>query len=188
MKIAKLGGILLVITVIAATILGFANDKTAVLIEETNEKANNEARQAALPSAEEFEELEAAELEELKKENPEVLDVHKGLKGGEVIGYTVKTGPGGYGGPVEIITGINSEMKIEGVRIGNNTETPGLGSLAAEEPFYGQFTDKDAAPLEVVKSAPSDNQILAITGATITSEAVTNGVNSAIEVVEKISE
>ncbi len=187
MKIAKLGLILLIITAIAATILGFANDKTAVLIEKTNEEANNEARKAALPSAEEFEELDEAELEEIKKEKPEVLDVFKGIKGGEVVGYTVKTGPVGYAGPVEIISGINVEKKIEGVRIGNNSETPGLGALAAEESFYGQFSDKDAAPLEVVKSAPSDNQILAITGATITSAAVTNGVNTSIEVVEMLS-
>lgn len=187
MKIAKLGGILFVITVIAAGILGFANQKTAVLIEQVNEAANNESREQVLPDAEEFEEIEADKLSEIQSAHPEVIDVYEGKAGGETIGYTVKTGTIGYGGVVEVITGINKEENIiEGVRIGNNEETPGLGALATEESFNGQYTEKPAEQLTVVKSSPGETDILAITGATITSDAVTDGVNIAIEVVGEI--
>ncbi|MDO5707424.1 MAG: RnfABCDGE type electron transport complex subunit G [Andreesenia angusta] len=187
MKIAKLGLILFAITVVAAGILGFANEKTAVLIEKVNEDANNESRQQVLPEADEFKELESNKLKEIQTSNPEVLDIYEGIKGGEVIGYTIKTGTNGYGGIVEVITGINKEEKIiEGVRLGNNNETPGLGALATEESFYGQYDKKPSEELEVVKSAPGETDILAITGATITSKAVTSGVNLASEVFAEL--
>lgn len=187
MKIAKLGGILLIITIIAAGILGFANKKTSVLIDKVNEAANNESRKQVLPEAEEFKEIDAKQLEGIKSKHPEVIDVYEGTSNGKVIGYTIKTGTTGYGGIVEVITGINKEEdKIKGVRIGNNEETPGLGALATEESFNGQYTDVPVKPLTVVKSSPGESQILAITGATITSNAVTSGVNIAIEVSGEI--
>ena len=61
-------------------------------------------------------------------------------------------------------------------------EQPGLGAKSTEPAFYGQFENKNNLPLEVVKGvATSDNQIVAISGATITSNAITSGVNSAVE-------
>ena len=67
-------------------------------------------------------------------------------------------------------------------------ETPGLGSKASEPNFKGQFSEKEAKELSVVKgSATSDNQIAAISGATITSEAVTTGVNAAMKIYNEIS-
>lgn len=187
MKIAKLGGILLIVSAIAAGIMAFANDKTAILIEQVNETANNESRKAVFPDADEYLEIDAAKLAEIQKEKPEVVEVFESKKSGELVGYIIKTAPSGYAGAVEVITGIDMEKKISGVRIGNHEETPGLGALAAEEDFYGQFGGKGIdKPLEVVKADPADGQVLAITGATITSDAVTSGVNISIEVLEMI--
>ena len=68
-----------------------------------------------------------------------------------------------------------------GVRIGTHSETPGLGARAAEEKFYGQFTGKSGT-LSVIKTGEAgDSEINAITAATITSTAVTNAVNEALD-------
>lgn len=71
--------------------------------------------------------------------------------------------------------------------MGSMSETPGLGAKAALEPFYGQYTDKKTEELKVEKNtATADNSIVAISGATITSNAVTKGVNIAIDTYSKL--
>ena len=68
------------------------------------------------------------------------------------------------------------------------SETPGLGARSKEEAFYGQYAFKPATELSVVKSgAAGETEIQAISGATITSKAVTSGVNAAVEVYDSIS-
>lgn len=188
MKIAKLGGILLAVTLIAAAILGFANEKTAALIAATNEKTSNESRKEVLATAVDFKAVDEAKIKEIQAKNPEVLEVHAGLDGsGQIVGYTVKTATKGYAGDVEVITGVTTDKKVSGVKLGTNSETPGLGTLAGEDEFSGQYTGKEAVELEVVKSAPNDTQILAITGATITSRAVTTGVNIATSILDSLN-
>ena len=86
--------------------------------------------------------------------------------------------------------GYLKDSKITGVEIGNHSETPGLGSKATEPIFKNQYVDKDVSnSLLVVKgSANNDNEISAISGATITSNGVTSGVNAAMKIYnEKLS-
>ena len=112
------------------------------------------------------------------------------VKDGQVIGYTIKTSSKGYGGAIELMVGISKDSKITGVEIGNHSETPGLGSKATEPMFKNQYVDKDVSnSLLVVKgSANNDNEISAISGATITSNGVTSGVNAAMKIYnEKLS-
>ena len=119
-----------------------------------------------------------------------VLEVYEGIKDGQVIGYTIKTSSKGYGGAIELMVGISKDGKITGVEIGNHSETPGLGSKATEPMFKNQYVDKDVLnSLLVVKgSTNNDNEISAISGATITSNGVTNGVNAAMKIYnEKLS-
>ena len=88
------------------------------------------------------------------------------------------------------MVGISKDGKITGVEIGNHSETPGLGSKATEPMFKNQYVDKDVLnSLLVVKgSTNNDNEISAISGATITSNGVTNGVNAAMKIYnEKLS-
>ena len=111
-----------------------------------------------------------------------ISEVYEGKDGADIVGYTVKVLPKGYGGEIELIVGISSDGKITGINIGNMSETPGLGAKAKESDFQSQFTDKPASDLTLVKgSASSEDEVSAISGATITSTAVTNGVNVAIE-------
>ena len=86
------------------------------------------------------------------------------------------------------MVGIKSDGTIVGINIGNMSETPGLGAKSKEESFYGQYVQKPATELSVVKGgAAGETEIQAISGATITSDAVTNGVNTAVEVYDSIS-
>jgi len=116
-------------------------------------------------------------------ENGSVKEVNKA--DGE--GYAIKVGTKGYGGEILMMVGINKDGKIGGIKILAHNETPGLGAKAPEKEFSGQYDKKSIEKsLKVVKTKPSaDNEIEAITGATITSNAVTKGVNDAVEFYNK---
>ena len=181
--ILKLGVTLFAICAVAALVLGVTNNITAPVIEERNIQASNEARKIVLSEADEFKELDGMNSDI-------VLEVYEGIKDGQVIGYTIKTSSKGYGGAIELMVGISKDGKITGVEIGNHSETPGLGSKATEPMFKNQYVDKDVSnSLLVVKgSTNNDNEISAISGATITSNGVTNGVNAAMKIYnEKLS-
>ena len=172
--ILKLGVTLFAICAVAALVLGVTNNITAPVIEERNIQASNEARKTVLPEADEFKELEGMNSDI-------VLEVYEGIKDGQVIGYTIKTSSKGYGGAIELMVGISKDSKITGVEI---------GSKATEPMFKNQYVDKDVSnSLLVVKgSANNDNEISAISGATITSNGVTSGVNAAMKIYnEKLS-
>ncbi|MCY6484557.1 RnfABCDGE type electron transport complex subunit G [Clostridium aestuarii] len=178
-EIISLGLTLLLITAIAGIILGGAHKITAEPIAIQQKKENDAAMQEVLPKAESFEEQD-------KKQLPKdgiILSVNQGIAGSDVAGYAIKVAPKGYAGLIEMMVGISSEGKIEGIKILAHGETPGLGAKAPEKEFSGQYAGKSIEKnLVVVKTAPAnDNEIKAITGATITSSAVTRGVNSAIE-------
>ena len=183
----KVGGTLLVISAVASFLLAGTNQITAPVIEERNIQANNELRQSVLPDATDFKQLDASEFE--GKGNGLVVEAYEGLNGSENVGYTFKATPSGYGGAIEVIIGISTDGTITGVDIGSMSETAGLGAKAKDEAFNGQYDGKKTdKPLEVAKgSASGDNQILAISGATISSTAVTNGVNAAIDVFNALN-
>lgn len=185
-SILKLGLNLFAICAVAAGLLAGTNQITAPLIEERNEQANNEARQAVLSKAKEFKLLDSSKYK--GGSDVKVVEVYKGLNGSELSGYTIKVLPKGYGGEIELMVGIKADGSISGVNIGNMSETPGLGARSKEEAFYGQYAGKPATELNVIKSgAAGETEIQAISGATITSKAVTSGVNAAVEVYDSIS-
>ncbi|MCT4562805.1 MAG: RnfABCDGE type electron transport complex subunit G [Maledivibacter sp.] len=188
-EIVKLGLILLLVCVVAALALAVTNELTKDQIAYQRDLASKEARMAILPTAESFKPIDEAKLNEIKSKNDKIAEVFAGYQGDTIVGYTFKTLPSGYGGTVEIMTGIDVEGKITGVRLGNHNETPGLGANATLPYFYEQYENKSIdKDIEVSKVEPTkDNQIQAISGATITSSAVTSGVNMAINTFKEIS-
>lgn len=187
-KIIKLGLILLAFTAVAAGILGFLNLQTRDIIADVQIKANNEARQEVLPKGKEFKELDENVLKEATKGTEGVEEIYEGLDGEEVIGYTIKTVISGYSGPVVVMTGIDTEGVVSGMKVVSNTETPGLGANASNPEYQNQYLGKLAeGDIELVKNSPTEAQVQALTGATITSKAVTNSVNEAIKAYNNIS-
>ena len=102
--------------------------------------------------------------------------------GGEAIGYVFTTTASSYGGQIKVMTGISTDGTVTGVSILSISDTPGLGMNAEKESFRDQY--KKAAPaggFTVIKNGTAgDTEISAMTGATITSQAVTDAVNDAI--------
>jgi|LGVF01.2.fsa_nt_gb electron transport complex protein RnfG len=194
-NVFKLGLILFTISAVAACCLAFTNYVTAGTIEEMNLKTNKVARQEVLSEATDFEEVAMDDLlaigSEIGLENPEeLLEAYIGMNNGAIVGYTVKTGPEtGFGGEVQVLTGVDSEGVITGITILKHNETPGLGANATLPSFKDQFVGKSALEdVTVVKSGPEEgNSIQAITGATITSSAVVDGVNMANQVYQILS-
>ncbi|HKL42466.1 MAG TPA: RnfABCDGE type electron transport complex subunit G [Clostridia bacterium] len=179
-EIMNLGFKLLLISLIAALSLGYVNGITADKIAEQRALANERARKAVSPEADSFNEIDVSELNQ-----DLVVEGFEAISDDLVSGYVFKTIPKGYGGALEVIVGIDNDGTISGVRIGSHTETPGLGAKATDESFYSQYKNMSAnQEIAVSKTEKSDTEIQAISGATITSVAVTKGVNSAIKAFE----
>ncbi|HAL74782.1 MAG TPA: hypothetical protein DCM45_06815 [Clostridiales bacterium] len=97
---------------------------------------------------------------------------------GQAIAWLIGAQSKGYGGPVPVLAVIGLDGKIDGLKILDNSETPGLGKKVAGQSFFGQFLAQDVKSVFSVKTA-TDSQVRidAVTGATISSRAVTNAVN-----------
>ena len=109
-----------------------------------------------------------------------VYRVHRALRDGALAGWVVQVAGQGYADRIEVLLGLSPKGDvITGLFVLDQKETPGLGAKIAEAPWRGQFAGKPAAvPLAVIKGGGArGNQIDAITGATISSRAVTDIVN-----------
>lgn len=176
-SILKPGIVLLIITAIAAGLLGVVNNITAEPIAKQKEKTAQESMQKVLPEAKEFKKLE--NLPDGTNEN--IKECNEGYDdSNNLVGYAVSIGSKGYGGEISIMVGISSDGVIQGVNINSHSETPGLGANSTNPSFIDQYKNK-SGELTVTKNAPSENEIQAITSATITSKAVTKAVNEVTE-------
>lgn len=187
----RLTGVLLIVCIIAAGILGVTNAVTSDKIEEQSIKTNDEARKEVLSEATDFIKIEGDKIDQIlaKPDYDVIEEVFEGEVDGQTVGYAIKTTPKGYGGAIEIIIGIDKEGKVRGIKVGNNTETPGLGKNAATPKFQEQFKDKDwDKGVKLIKNGtPKDNEVLSIAGATKTSNAVIKGVNQALKLAKELS-
>jgi electron transport complex protein RnfG len=180
-KIAKLVLVLAIVCVIAAGGLALTYAATEKQIAVQEEKQMMESNLKALPlikSSEGFKERTDL-VKEVKKQEKDVVKVFEGSKDGKTVGWVVQVGPRGYGGPLIFAVGIDSRGKVTGMAIIDNKETPGLGQNVQKPEFQEQFIGKSAKDaLEVKKD------IDALTGATISSKAVTLGVKEAVQAVK----
>ncbi|NLD87549.1 MAG: FMN-binding protein [Clostridiales bacterium] len=170
----RLAVTLFLITAIVALLLGAVNALTKDKIAALKTETQHEAMQSVMPSAHEFTDIteDALAIEGMGESVKTVYETEHGF----VFGVTVK----GFGGDIEMVVGVDDSGYTTGAVITSMSETAGMGANASEESFIGQFTWK-SGELEVIKSGnPSDNQVFAIAGATITSNAVTKGINDAL--------
>ena len=172
MEIIKIGLILFAITAIAALALAAVNAKTRPIIDANNLEKQQAAMRVVLPDAENF------ESENLKTDKmPEtVTAVYQSTNH---VGYAVLVAPNGYNGAVSLAVGVSADGAVTGVDVISQSETPGLGANCTKESFRSQFIGK-TTDIKVVKNGAVGNQIDAISSATVTSKAVTKGVNDAI--------
>ena len=184
--------VLCAITLVSGVCLGFVYEITKGPIEQANIAAANATYREVLSTADSFSTLEGSEakVEELNASgelsqygNVGVESVLAGTDAsGNTIGYVINTySNDSYNGLVSLSVGVDTEGTIIGVGIREISDTKGLGEKAKDAEYTNQFLGKGAEALTVTKSgAAGENEINAISGATITSEATTNAVNAAI--------
>ena len=118
------------------------------------------------------------------KDGQETLVYQAKAADGTHQGWVIPANGQGFNDRIELLIGLDAELStITGLYVINQKETPGLGDYVTSESFQSQFSGKptDQPLVVVVKSDPrADNQIRAISGATISSESVSAIVNSAI--------
>ena len=185
--IVQLVVVLGLITFVCALLLGFINAVTADKIAQNNENTRNEAMAAIMQDAETFEAVEVGEewTAPEDKGQPTISGVYEAQAGGETIGYCVEVNPSGFGGTLTMIVGIKTDGTVAGAQVTEHGETPGLGAKSQTDPnWITQFAGQPAdGSLAVSKDGGT---IEAITGSTITSRAVTLGVNTAANCVASL--
>ncbi len=162
---------LFVIAAAAALVLALVNQLTAETIAMREEAARQEAMTCVVPGANVF--------SDLYSNDDTVERISGAYNGTQFIGYCVEVSPNGFGGPISLMVGVNPDGAVTGVTILDHAETPGLGAKAENPDFLAQFNGKSG---KIVLGKDEDS-VNAITGATITSKAVTTGVNTATTAV-----
>ncbi|MBQ8149472.1 MAG: FMN-binding protein [Clostridia bacterium] len=175
MYVLRLAGTLLLITAVVAALLAGVNMVTAPIIAALNEAKTQAAIEAVLPGG--GDEIAFTDDTGL------VTKVYA-----SETGYAVQVAPIGFDSAITMMVGVDTEGNVLGISIISHKETAGLGAVAAAktsagEAFRGQFVGQSGS---VGTAKRGTGTLDAITGATITSEAVCNGVNAALDCVAKL--
>lgn len=177
---------LFVICLCVTALLAVTNAVTKDAIAYQQELSAAESRQAVCPDAVDFEKVEY---------DVQGVECYKALdESGNLIGYAISSVSRGYGGDVKVMTGINAEDgSVIAINVYDNSgETPGLGVNTSGEKFTSQFVGLSSGTgVTVDKDAgknPDSVAVDSVTGATISSRAVTNAVNQAFEAYNAVKE
>ena len=171
----RLGLTLFLISAITAGLLAGVNSITAPRIAQVNAQKQIDAMAAVVPDADTARKLDYTDP------NGVVLEVYK-----TDSAYAIKVAaPGGFSGSIEMMVGVDEAGNVLGVSIINHAETAGLGAVAADktekgEAFRAQFQGLNGS----VAVSKDGGTVEAITGATISSRAVCNGINAALDYVK----
>ncbi len=203
--------ILVMITLAAGVLLGAAYGVTKDPIAQAQAKAKAQAQNAVMPDADSFKVLYTSDGSEGEKipdsyadavsqagiDTTTVTQIDAALdENGEHIGYVItSSNPEGYGGDVEVMSGITKEddgsVTVEGISFLSLSETAGMGMRAKDDEFKNQFDGlqlEEEQLIEYVKDgAEASNEIDAISGCTITTSAVTDNINAALITVGQTS-
>ena len=186
----KDAGILFAITLVAGLLLGCVYQITKEPIARQEALAQENACREVFSDAESFEAVtdftEEAAQAVLNEGGYSAASVNACQEAkdasGTVLGYVLTvTTHEGYGGDIQFAMGIQDDGTLNGISILSIGETAGLGMRANTDAFKDQFKDKKVDKFEYTKTgATADNQIDALSGATITTNAMTNGVNAGL--------
>ena len=188
-KMMKNTCILTAITLVAGCFLGLVYEVTKAPIAKAKEADKQAAYQKVLSDADSFETYEeldvqsAASLLQDEGYNADITEVAQAFgTDGSVMGYVISvTSHEAYAGDLSLSVGILNDGTVKGVEMLSIGETAGLGMKADENEFKDQFKDKNVEKFTYTKNGEKgDDKIDAISGATITTNAVTNAVDSAL--------
>lgn len=170
--------VLPVICLVLGMALAGVYNMTAPVIAEVEKQTANEARREVLTEADDFTLVERDFGEELG-----ITECYKANNG---AGATFMVASSGYGGDISMMIGIDKDGKITGIKILSHSETPGLGAKTNTPEFLNQYLNKSGTLNVVKNAATAENDIVAVSSATVSSKAVTTGVNNAMTAYEQI--
>ena len=182
-KIVKMVLVLSITGAVSGGILAQVFHFADPLIQENRKKELREAIFVVLSEAKDYTTLD-------KGNDKEKIVVYKGIDAdGKLVGIAFIADGGGFQGNIRIMVGLSTDyLKLKGIKVLEQNETPGLGNRIKEPAFEDQFRGLEIKPkVEYIKYRKPEkpNQIQAITGATISSEAVVKNINNAVERVLK---
>lgn len=173
-------------------LLGAAHQVTLEPIQKQQEKEKQESCQNVFPEAASFEEVTMSDAEQaeltaalighgFEAQTIDELLLAKDASGATIGLVEIISTTEGYGGGMQFSMGIASDGTTKGISFLSLSETAGLGMRADTDDFKNQFKDKKVEAFAYTKSgASADDEIDALSGATLTTNAVTNGVNAGI--------
>ena len=176
--IFRLGITLFLISAITAGLLAGVNSITAPKIAEVNRQKQIDAMAAVVDDA------DTAELVDYTDPNGVILEVYK-----TASAYAIKVAaPGGFGGSIELMVGVNPDGSVRGISVINHAETAGLGAIAADKTEKGvNFRAQFEGLSGTIAVTKDGGTVESITGATISSRAVCNGVQAAVDYVVNVA-
>lgn len=185
---------LVIITVVAGLVLGAVYGITKKPIADQEAKAQMEAYKAVFPKASDFKDVDGFSEEAASKviaSYKNTVDGHESDvissaveavdASGEALGYIFNiTTSKGYGGDIQLTVGIQSDGTVSGYSVLSISETAGLGMKAKNADFQEQFVGLPATGNLAYTKTGEEGKIDALSGATVTTNAMTNGTNAAI--------
>lgn len=186
----KTGFILLLISAVSAGLLAVVNGMTVDVIAQAEFEKSVEAYQEIYgDKADTFEPIDDAKKAALVEKYGDIQDVFVAKKGDEVVGYGINHKTNGYGGEMTNAIGLLNDGTIAGFRNIQNAETPGIGTQITEPTYFKGFEGKTFKNGEVKgnKEPAAEDEIPLITGATVSSTGVLEGINSILPAYEEIS-
>jgi electron transport complex protein RnfG len=177
MEWLKLGLVLVVITAVVAVIMAYINTSTKDIIAKNN-MIKQEDLEYVMAGADDVSPYGGT----MPGEDSSIKEIYEAKAGGSVMGYVYKVSVQGYKDMVDVLVGIKADGNLGAAKVTKLAETPGLGALVQEPKFIDQYTGKPIAEsFKVVKAAPANpNEIESVSGATISSNAVTTAINDAV--------
>ncbi len=167
LKILKLACTLAVVCTISAGLLAYVYALTAPRIEANAKSAFEKSLREVLPEADAFTEASGKVGQS---------GVYEASAGGKVIGAALAVSPRGYSGSIDLLVGVGTDLTVRGVKVLNQRETPGLGTNILKPAFLRQFVGK-----RIGDALEPKKDVDAITGATISTRGVCDGVRAALK-------
>lgn len=171
----KLGLRLCFFVTLVVLVLATVNYFTAPVIAEKQAEKGNVARSELVPDAEEFVLYDG----QIPEEGKNVSQIYIAQRGSRTAAYCINITASGFGGDIELVVAVDTEMKIRGVKAISHSETANIGAAALDPKgkLLPQFTNLSAAATE---------DVVAVSGATVTSKAVKVAVAEAVEVARTL--
>ena len=188
----KLAGILMVICAVVAALLGVVNGVTADKIAAIQAQKLQASLQVVFPGAE-FTKVDVTDELSALAASPNAESGLEAIYEASTGGYAVEVTPTGFGGSIDMIVGIDADGNVTGVSVISHAETAGIGTkIVADKPnkngvgVLTQFIGRGAGEGNLFTVNSGSNEVDAISGATVTTKAITRGVNAASLVAEQL--